>query len=74
MSSCAVHLETAASFTTDCFLNAYRRFLGSCGPVRQLRSDQGSNFIGTSNELKAAISEMNQDTLKKEIAKFSHLR
>ena len=41
------------------------------GPVRQLRSDQGSNFIGTNNELKAAISEMNQDTLKKEIAKFS---
>ena len=74
MSSCAVHLETAASFTTDCFLNAYRRFLGSCGLVRQLRSDQGSNFIGTSNELRAAISEMNQDTLKKEITKFSHLR
>lgn len=39
--------------------------------MRQLRSDQGSNFIGTNNELKAAISEMNQDTLKKEIARFS---
>ena len=71
MSSRAVHLETAASLTTDSFLNAYRRFIGRRGPVRQLRSDQGTNFIGASNELKAALSEMNQDTLKKEIARTS---
>ena len=39
--------------------------------MRQLRSDQGTNFIGVRNELKAALSEMNQDTLKKEIARTS---
>ena len=36
MLSHAVHLETAASLTTDSFLNAYHRFIGRRGPVRQL--------------------------------------
>ena len=31
------------------------------GDVRQLRSDQGTNFIGARSELKAALCEMNQD-------------
>ena len=31
------------------------------GAVRQLRSDQGTNFIGARSELKAALCEMNQD-------------
>ena len=39
--------------------------------MRQLRSDQGTNFVGASNELKIALSEMNQDTVKKEMAKNS---
>ena len=71
MSSRAVHLETAASLTTDFFLNGYYCFIGRHGPVRQLRSEQGTNFIGASKELKATLSEMNQDTLKKEIARTS---
>ena len=71
MSSRAVHLETAASLTTDSFLNGYHRFIGRHGPVRQLRSEQGTNFIGASKELKATLSEMNQDTLKKKIARTS---
>ena len=67
----AVHLETAATLTKDSFLSAYRCFIGRRGPVRQLRSDQGTNFVGASNELKEALSEMNQDTLKKEMARTS---
>lgn len=43
------------------------------GPMRQLRSDQGANFAGGSNELKTTLSEMNQDTLKKEMARISCL-
>ena len=69
MSSCAVHLEAAASLATYSFLNAYRRFIGCRGPVRQLRSDQGTNFVSASNELKVALSEMNKDVVKREMAK-----
>lgn len=37
--------------------------------MRQLRSDQGTNFVGASNELEAALSETNQDMVKREMAK-----
>ena len=36
---------------TSSFINALRRFLTLRGPVVQLRSDCGSNFIGARNEL-----------------------
>ena len=69
MYSRAVHLETAASLSTDSFLNAYRRFVGRRGPVRQLRSDQGTNFVGAKNELEATLLEMNHSTIQRELLK-----
>ena len=45
LASRALHLEVANSLTADSFINAYRRFVGRQGPVRQIRSDQGTNFI-----------------------------
>ena len=65
MYSLAVHLETDALLSTDSFLNAYRRFVGRCGPVRQLRSDQGNNFVGVKNELEATLLEMNHSTIQR---------
>ncbi|XP_063968310.1 uncharacterized protein LOC129267694 [Lytechinus pictus] len=44
MASRAVHIETLNSMTSDSFINALRRFLSIRGPVRQLRSDRGTNF------------------------------
>ncbi|XP_028316746.1 uncharacterized protein LOC114471941 [Gouania willdenowi] len=42
----AVHIETLDDLTTDAFLNALRMFVAIRGPVRQLRCDQGTNFVG----------------------------
>ena len=61
MGSRSVHLETANSLDSSSFINALRRFMNRRGAVRQLRSDQGTNFIGARGELKAALCEMNQD-------------
>ena len=69
MASRSIHLEIAHSLDTSSFLNAYRRFVGRRGPVRQLRSDRGTNFIGGENELKNALEEMNKDKVKQELLK-----
>lgn len=46
MASRAVHIEVANSLTADSFISAYRRFVARRGPVSQIRSDQGINFVG----------------------------
>ena len=67
MASRAIHLEIAASLTTDSFLNAYRRFVCCRGPIQQLRSDQGTNFVGAKNELQPALYEMNHEKIQREL-------
>ena len=46
MSSWAVHIETSNMLETDSYINALRRFLAERGPVRQIRSDHSTNFVG----------------------------
>jgi len=60
----AIHIEVANNMDADSFLNAYRRFIGRRGPVRHLRSDQGTNFIGARNELKKALEELDVHKVK----------
>ena len=60
MCSRAIHIEMLDDMTSDCFINALRSFIAIRGPVRQLRSDHGSNFIGANNEFKQLIKESTQ--------------
>ena len=60
----SVHLETANSLDSSSFINALSRFMSRSGSVR---SDQGTNFVGAQNELKAALSEMNQDHVQEHL-------
>ena len=64
MASRSVHLEIANSLDTSSFINALCRFLNRRGPIRQLRCDQGTNFVGARNELKAALKELDQERLR----------
>jgi len=64
MASRAIHLEIANSLETDSFINALRRFISRRGPIRQLRSDQGTNFVGARRELQPALAEMDQQKIK----------
>ena len=59
-----IHLETANSLETDSFINALRRFISRRGPIRQLRSDQGTNFVGARKELTQALAEMDHGKIK----------
>ncbi|KAG1657415.1 hypothetical protein GQR58_023391 [Nymphon striatum] len=58
-SSRAVHIETATSLNTDSFMNALRRFTARRGPVKILRSDNETNFVGAERELSQYISNFN---------------
>ena len=69
MSSRAVHIEIANSLETDLFINALRRFLSIRGPMRQLRCDQGTNFIGASRELQTEMNQMNHTKVKEFLLK-----
>lgn len=44
----AVHIEVAHSFDTNSFLHTLRRFITRRGQVREIRSDNGTNFVGAS--------------------------
>ena len=49
---------------TDSYINALRRFISIRGPIRILRSDRGTNFIGGMRELKESINKVNDQKVK----------
>ena len=59
----AVHIELAHSLTTDSFINALRRFMSRRGNVKEMRSDNGTNFVGAERELRVEIARWNQDQI-----------
>jgi hypothetical protein len=65
LNSRAVHLETANSLDSDSFINALRRFMSIRGPIRVLRSDQGTNLVGGYNQLKEAIAKIDDEKIKR---------
>ena len=50
MVSRAIHIEVAHSMETYSFLQALRRVIARRRPIRELRSDQGTNYVGAENE------------------------
>ena len=67
----AVHIETAVSLETDSFMNALRRFTARRGPIRELRCDNGSNFVGADRELQRAINDMEHNRIREQFLKHN---
>ncbi|XP_074641192.1 uncharacterized protein LOC141898938 [Tubulanus polymorphus] len=59
----AVHLEVSPTLDTSGCINAYRRFIARRGNVRLIRSDNGTNFVGTNRELQRNIDCWNKDQI-----------
>lgn len=58
LSNRAVHIEVVECMSTSSFINALRRFLSiRVKPVKHLRSDQGTNFVGACKELQISFDD-----------------
>ena len=56
----ATHIETTNSMATDSFIQALRKLIIRRGNIRIIRSNNGSNFVGASTELKRTFSEIDK--------------
>ena len=50
--------------SSDSFILALRRFISIRGAVSCIRCDQGTNFVGANNELKASLNSIEQGPIK----------
>ncbi|XP_036140825.1 uncharacterized protein LOC118644954 [Monomorium pharaonis] len=63
----AIHLELVMDLSTEAFLNAFKRFISRRGKPTDLYTDNGTNFVGASRELKelrqVVFKELQQKTV-----------
>ena len=59
----AIHLEKADSLDTDSCIDAIRRFIARRGPVKELRSDNGTNLVGAEREMRQEMERWNKEKL-----------
>lgn len=52
LSTKAIHLELVTDLTSGCFISALKRFISRRGKPSQIMSDNGTNFVGSRNELR----------------------
>jgi len=67
LSTRAVHIEIAASLSTDSTIMAIRRMIGRRGCPQQLHSDNGTNLRGADTELRKALMELDQQRITQEM-------
>ena len=59
----AIHIEVAHSLDTDSLLLTLQRFIVRRENIRQMRSDNGSNFVGAVKELRKSFQDMNHSRI-----------
>ncbi|KAL7841272.1 hypothetical protein SRHO_G00249630 [Serrasalmus rhombeus] len=65
----AIHLEVANSLDTDACINALQRFICRRGPVSTIRTDQGTNFIGSHRELDNSLKDVDHEKIHETLTK-----
>ena len=70
LSTKATHLETVSDLTTDAFIAAFKRFIARRGLPNEVYSDNGSNFVGASNDLKSLYSFFSKDSTQNSLSDF----
>ena len=67
----AVHVELVTDLTTQCFLLALTRVISLYGKPKEMRSDNGRNFVGAASEIRTMLSRWRNDAIeRKQIKEF----
>ena len=61
----AVHIEVVEQMSTSSFINAVRRFVSIRGKVLEYRSDRGTNFIGSTDNAKTDVVNVEDPAVRK---------
>ena len=64
-----IHIEDVSSLETDAFIQALRRFISNRGCLKEIWSDNGTNFVGADKEIQQSIRGWDQDVLNKRLIK-----
>ena len=60
----AVHIEISASMDTSDFIDCLIRFVARRGRPSNLYSDNGTNFVGASGEMRQLVGSLDQNTIQ----------
>jgi hypothetical protein len=66
----ALHLELSSDLSTETFLLAFTRFVARRGPVKEIHSDCGTNFIGAARLLTSLHKFTHSDTYQSRIQQY----
>ena len=64
MSTRACHLELVDDLSTDHFIMALKRFIARRGRTQSIHIDNGTNFVGTNNELRKYIKLLDKEKIQ----------
>ncbi|XP_055543341.1 uncharacterized protein LOC129728893 [Wyeomyia smithii] len=73
MTTKAVHLEAVSDLSTDAFLASLRRLIARRGMIRELHSDNATNFRGANHELRAFSREIEWHFIPPDAPEFGGL-
>ncbi len=71
LSTKAAHMEIVSDLNTEAFIAALKRFVSRRGLPKEFNSDNGTNFVGASNELKAVYSLLSNSSTQCYISHFA---
>lgn len=69
MATKAVHMELVTDLSTECFLQALRRFISRRNRPTDIYSDNGTNFVGAKNVLEQLLKQLKDVTHHEKIAR-----
>lgn len=70
MATRAIHLDVIVGLSTEEFMAAFARFVNRRGRCFELYSDNGTSFVGTNNELSAALVQWSKNVPNHELSKY----